>query len=181
MLYVNLFITMLLSGLWHGANWTFVVWGLFVAIALSLEKLLGPPIRKFAKKHNWNLKATWILIIKRLIVFVCISISVILFRAQSLQQSGEIVSRIFTKFLDGGIANTITYLNIDLKQFIFIILVLIIAPFLPKMVEEKQFKPADKLFTLKNVTFFIGVVCICLSWFSLISGNAESAFVYFQF
>lgn len=40
-LYLNLFIVMFLSGLWHGANWTFVCWGLFHAFFLIGERLLG--------------------------------------------------------------------------------------------------------------------------------------------
>lgn len=45
--YVNLFLTMLLGGLWHGASWNFVVWGAFHGVALALHKawrsLLGSP------------------------------------------------------------------------------------------------------------------------------------------
>nr|MBK9652208.1 hypothetical protein [Bacteroidota bacterium] len=36
--YINLFITMLLGGLWHGANWTFVVWGAMHGLALAVHK-----------------------------------------------------------------------------------------------------------------------------------------------
>ncbi len=43
--YLNLWITMLLSGLWHGANWTFLVWGGLHASSLSVERLTGWPDR----------------------------------------------------------------------------------------------------------------------------------------
>ena len=39
--YINLAIVMLLGGLWHGANWVFVVWGLFHGLLLGLERFLG--------------------------------------------------------------------------------------------------------------------------------------------
>jgi len=180
-MFVNLFIVMLLSGLWHGANWTFVLWGLFIAIVLTLEKLLSTPVRKWAKKHHFNLKATWYLTIKRLFVFLLISMSIILFRSQSIEQAFTIISKIFTQFLNGGINNTITYTDLTREKAIVTLLVCLFVPFLPKLVEEKPFNKEDKLFTLKNVTFAIGVVVICFAWFALISGNAESSFVYFQF
>ncbi len=39
--YINLFLTMLLGGLWHGANWTFILWGAWHGLILALERLLG--------------------------------------------------------------------------------------------------------------------------------------------
>ncbi|MCB9979462.1 MAG: MBOAT family protein [Rhodospirillales bacterium] len=44
--YVNLFLTMLLGGLWHGANWTFVLWGAWHGIILAIERLLGVRARE---------------------------------------------------------------------------------------------------------------------------------------
>jgi alginate O-acetyltransferase complex protein AlgI len=43
--YINLFLTMLLGGLWHGANWTFVLWGSWHGILLAVEKLSGRTFR----------------------------------------------------------------------------------------------------------------------------------------
>ncbi|HEY8189378.1 MAG TPA: MBOAT family O-acyltransferase, partial [Micavibrio sp.] len=39
--YINLFLTMLLGGLWHGANWTFILWGAWHGIILAIERFLG--------------------------------------------------------------------------------------------------------------------------------------------
>ncbi len=47
--YRNLMLTMLLGGLWHGANWTFVAWGAYHGILLSLEKLLQKPIERIPR------------------------------------------------------------------------------------------------------------------------------------
>lgn len=44
--YVNLFLTMLLGGLWHGANWTFVLWGAWHGIILAIERLFGVRARE---------------------------------------------------------------------------------------------------------------------------------------
>lgn len=39
--YLNIFVTFLVSGIWHGANWTFIVWGVMHGIAQIIEKMLG--------------------------------------------------------------------------------------------------------------------------------------------
>lgn len=51
----NVLVTMLLSGLWHGANWTFLIWGLLHGIGISVNYLLRPVIRKLpsGKIPDW--------------------------------------------------------------------------------------------------------------------------------
>lgn len=48
--YVNLFLTMLLGGLWHGANWTFIIWGAWHGVILAIERLMG--VKPGAKAAN---------------------------------------------------------------------------------------------------------------------------------
>ncbi|HJT99251.1 MAG TPA: MBOAT family protein [Rhodanobacteraceae bacterium] len=54
--YRNLFLTMLLGGLWHGANWTFVIWGAWHGFVLAIERALGvkPDPSRF-RAHRWAL------------------------------------------------------------------------------------------------------------------------------
>jgi alginate O-acetyltransferase complex protein AlgI len=70
--YGNLLLTMLIGGIWHGANWTFVVWGLYHGILLTAERLLEPRLDK------------WPEIVRRAATFVCVIIGWIIFRSSSL-------------------------------------------------------------------------------------------------
>ena len=47
-MFFNLLVTMTVSGLWHGANWTFVVWGCYHGLFLSLDKLAALPDERFS-------------------------------------------------------------------------------------------------------------------------------------
>jgi alginate O-acetyltransferase complex protein AlgI len=89
-------IMFLLSGLWHGANWTFVIWGLLQGIFLVYDQWttgLNKKLNKFTKKHNmWSLRQR----LKVLVTFNCISFSLIFFRAGSLSDAFTIVKNIFT-------------------------------------------------------------------------------------
>lgn len=90
-LYRNLIVTMLLAGLWHGAAWTFVLWGGMHGVGLSINHMWETHRRKHKLKprQQWWIKATCIVITFH---FVCLSW--VLFRAGSLQQTWEVVKRL---------------------------------------------------------------------------------------
>ncbi len=83
----NLWITMILSGLWHGAAWTFLAWGAAHALLLSVEKLTEWPDR-IKQWPGGSLLAT-------MIVFLLTLVTWILFRAENLAQAAQIISTMF--------------------------------------------------------------------------------------
>jgi D-alanyl-lipoteichoic acid acyltransferase DltB (MBOAT superfamily) len=89
-LYRNLFITFLISGLWHGANWTFVVWGALHGVYLIVENTI---IKKQKKILFTNYFATRM--IKRVFIFMLVSFAWIFFRANSLSDALKIVYKSF--------------------------------------------------------------------------------------
>ncbi len=82
--YYNTWITMLLSGIWHGANWTFVVWGFLHGIAQCIQKLLKKRIR---------VKNVYI---KILVNFLFVTFCWIFFRAGSVSDAISILIAIFS-------------------------------------------------------------------------------------
>ena len=93
--YFNLFITFLVSGLWHGANWTFIIWGALNGLYIIAELALKPVTKRLPK--IFRLKALNILI-----TFVLIDFAWIFFRAPSLQNAGLVMKNMF-QFSDGGL------------------------------------------------------------------------------
>lgn len=89
--YWNILVTFLVSGVWHGANWTFVIWGLIHGVCQIAEKALG-----------WNRKAyTGILRAFRIAVtFVVVTLAWVVFRSPSLSFAGSFLSQIYSS---GGI------------------------------------------------------------------------------
>jgi len=82
---LNLMLTMLLCGLWHGANWTFVVWGAYHGLGLILHRLL-PPWRLGVPGRTFAWLATFL--------FVCLGFLV--FRAHSLAHAADLLARMAT-------------------------------------------------------------------------------------
>lgn len=87
--YRNLLITFLISGLWHGANWTFILWGGLHGILLCLERRIG-----------WNRKS--VKGVKRaihiVVTFLIVTFLWIIFRAPNISQAFSIISAIFTDY-----------------------------------------------------------------------------------
>jgi D-alanyl-lipoteichoic acid acyltransferase DltB (MBOAT superfamily) len=65
--YFNLFITMLLGGLWHGATWLFVLWGAYHGTLLCVHRLLQPVLKKYTTFKSRPAMAVWTFV--RIIVF----------------------------------------------------------------------------------------------------------------
>ena len=76
--YRNLMITMLLGGFWHGASWTFLLWGGYHGLLLSLERMTGQ-----ANPKRW-------IMLRRLLTFVLVMVGWVFFRAASLSEAGHI-------------------------------------------------------------------------------------------
>lgn len=85
--YVNMALTMVISGLWHGAAWTFVIWGALHAVYRVLTRRLESS-RFYAERVPTFAKRLW--------VFALVTLAWIFFRAESVSDAWTIVARIFT-------------------------------------------------------------------------------------
>ena len=81
--YVNLLLTFFLSGLWHGASWTFVLWGLLHGGARVLEEVLQKPLRRVPRR------------LRQAGTFLFTAGAFILFRAESFAQAGKLYGALF--------------------------------------------------------------------------------------
>ena len=81
----NLFIVFLLTGLWHGANWTFVAWGAYFGVWMILYMLLAPGLPKLPTAPLWRRRQGQAL--RVLLCFVTFAMSAVLFRAHDIRQS----------------------------------------------------------------------------------------------
>ncbi len=88
--YFNLFITMVLSGIWHGANFTFILWGIFHGLGSALHK--ASKDLSCSTKKNMNVFSDFIKII---LTFTYVSLAWVIFRAKDLKHALSIYSSIF--------------------------------------------------------------------------------------
>lgn len=110
----NTFVIFLVSGLWHGANWTFVVWGAYHAFLFLPLILLG----KNRKYTNIVAEGRWLPTIKEfgqmLLTFALVVIGWIIFRADNLGMAWEYICRLFTSGGLKPVGSTLTLISIIL-------------------------------------------------------------------
>jgi D-alanyl-lipoteichoic acid acyltransferase DltB (MBOAT superfamily) len=151
--YRNLFITFFISGIWHGANWTFVIWGALHGLGVIVT-------RELERSAFYRERVPKLL--KQAGVFVFVSFTWILFRAGSLNDALLIIERIFTA----------TWQN---PQIPALMLGLVALVWLYEFLYESKFRELLK-FSFVRVgvaTFMVLYLCFCAS--------GGGAFIYFQF
>jgi D-alanyl-lipoteichoic acid acyltransferase DltB (MBOAT superfamily) len=171
--YFNLFMTMLLGGLWHGASWKFVLWGAMHGTVLAVEKAFKIPTlsRLPAGKAG---KHTYLTIPAGLLTFHFVAFCWIFFRASDFDNAINVIQNIsmmewsfsqFWEVLKG-------YQNISI-----LLLLGFLWHFVPQHIQEKQQEFFHRIPVIGKVVVFAAVI-----W--LISATATSGvqpFIYFQF
>ncbi len=83
--WINRLIVFFFTGLWHGANWTFILWGLFHGLFLTLETVFPRMTKKMG-------------ILRHIYVLLVVCVGFVIFRAESVEQAWMIITVLFTKF-----------------------------------------------------------------------------------
>lgn len=95
--YRNLAITMLLGGLWHGAKWTFVIWGAYQGLLLIIHRLFSPILAKIPEFRSKLLARTWYLV-RVVFFFQLVCLGWLIFRAQNVQQIYQMLQSLIYNF-----------------------------------------------------------------------------------
>lgn len=85
--YWNIFVTFLVSGIWHGANWTFIIWGIIHGLCQIVEKMFG-----WSKKQYKGLSKAFRIIL----TFGIVTLAWVIFRSPSITDAFGLMSRYFT-------------------------------------------------------------------------------------
>ncbi len=162
--YRNLLLTMLLGGLWHGANWTFVVWGAIHGVGLALERffVIDPSTKMLVP---WKFLDTWL---RRFMLFSVVSVAWIFFRAPSLHEA--------VSFLSGlGVWGWRPEYWVAAKMLaLFSIPLFLLDLRLEQYDEEYAFQNLDL-----NTRVAFGAALLLLTF--TFGANQSNAFIYFQF
>ncbi|NVO20553.1 MAG: MBOAT family protein [Bacteroidetes bacterium] len=164
--YVNLAVTMLLGGLWHGANWNFVIWGGMHGIALALDKARMAIFKSV--KENMFFRIVGVLFTFHLVCFCWI-----FFRASSLDDSIVILRQIGTNFDPGAIG--VLYAG---YSSVFLMMLLGFAlHFIPQAVCDNLVIRMEKL----NIAGFILLFIVFMFVFYQIKCSEQVMPIYLQF
>lgn len=163
----NIFIVWFLTGFWHGANWTFILWGLLFGVLLIIEKLFLKEILEKTPK-----------LISHIYVLFVVMISFIIFNANSIAQALQQIIGLFGANKEPFINSyTIYYLK---SYFVIIIISIIGATPLLKNIINKL-KEKTKISKIINTIEPIILVALLLVVTSYLVDNSYNPFLYFRF
>lgn len=181
--YINLMIVFLVSGLWHGAAWTFIIWGGLNGLYQVLGAMTKPWRQKALKRLNVRTESISHRILQSIITFVLIDLSWVFFRANSISDAFLILRNMgkfdLTVLTNGQLFN----MGLDATEWM-ILMVSIAILFTVSMMQEHGMKIRKKLAeqeTWLRWMLTIGATMAVLIFGIYGPGFDAAAFIYFQF
>ena len=160
---VNLFVTFVVSGLWHGAAWTYVVWGALHGALVVCERLLKEKLEKIP--HRVRVAAT----------FLTLNLLFVIFRSENFGMAAEVYKGMFNFGNLSGLQELVRATNSFVESAINLALVAVFIPVMIKLncvsPRAEDFRPSRR--TMVQAVAFFSIAFLCLS--------RESVFIYFNF
>jgi alginate O-acetyltransferase complex protein AlgI len=169
----NIFIVFLLSGLWHGSHWHFIVWGLLHAIAFVPAILMNrQSLFQSDTRHDTPSKTTTVFSI--IITFAFVSLAWIFFRADNTHMALDYLQKIGSSLMH----EPQQFLRIpnNIAALVFILPMILADIRLRKQTEHRLFTSKNSL--LNALAYLIMFVLIL---YGMLNGEANNTFIYFQF
>ena len=163
--YINLFLVFLLTGFWHGANFTFIAWGIYYGILLIIERIFLGKIL-----DNNPLK-----VLNHIYTMFAVIIGWVLVRSDNIYQAAAVIKGLFV-FGENDI-QVLSFLS--MKLLVCLAAGILLCGPVPVLFKNWYERSETKSWVL-TVDFMLQIAWLCLSVLSLVSGT-YNPFIYFQF
>ena len=182
---LNLFTVWLLTGIWHGANWTYILWGIYYGILQIIEKFI-------ISDDNLKKIPTWIRYITTMLLVI---FGWVLFRAESISDAWTYLGCMFGinpaaagSSAAGVVGSGSTALQSSLSECVYLIreyypeLIMSVAASFPiiKLIEDKMTKTRMGIHAFRIIISLFALAVFAVAYVKLVSGSF-SPFIYFQF
>jgi D-alanyl-lipoteichoic acid acyltransferase DltB (MBOAT superfamily) len=179
--YINTMVVFLVSGLWHGANTTFIIWGALHGTYQIIGDILTPVKKKLVKRLNIRTEQYNYKLLQIVITFILVDFAWIFFRVNTYKDALTIIKNMFYFnpwiFIDNSIYN----LGLDSKEFFVAVMSIIVVLVMNLLQRKKDF---SLQFSKQNIVFrwliYVSAV-IAILIFGIFAGYDPQQFIYFQF
>lgn len=176
--YLNLFIVFLVSGLWHGANWTFVIWGalhgFFRIFGSATKKWRMALYAKMGIKNDSRIFAA----MQRFTTFFFVCLAWIFFRANSIADVGLAFGKLFSPSAY-SFADTVSGMGLTAAGALYCALAIAALILMDRVMSIPRLE-SDGC-TAKKTTVLYTVWAVIAAWVLILSVGGASTFIYFQF
>lgn len=184
---MNVFIVFLVSGLWHGAAWTFVIWGAIHGVYQIFGNLTWKTRNKLLSKIGLSERSLGVVAVRRLFTFLLVCFAWIFFRANSISDAGTLLSILFSpEGWSASFAEVIASLDLGfLSDDAFAAIVMTALSILTLVFIDRLLTYEDEgdgsLVLVRHGAFIYYVWIVFFMWAVLLSKDMTSTFIYFQF
>jgi D-alanyl-lipoteichoic acid acyltransferase DltB (MBOAT superfamily) len=165
--YVNLFLTMFLGGIWHGANWTFLVWGAIHGVGMGAERWIK---ERWAERGALGLPKLVVGVLQWLVTFTIVCLAWVFFNAHDIANAFEVLKQLF---VGEGTVGT--------SRVTPVLVVVVIGSILSQFVPPEI--PARITVAFSKSPPIVQVICgaIGLMLITVLGPEGIAPFIYFQF
>ena len=176
---MNLFIVFLVSGLWHGAAWTYVIWGAIHGIYQIIGVLTLKHRNGLIARVGLTPSSTAVVWIRRVLVFILVCFSWLFFRANSM---GDAITLLRTLLFgwNEGLADALGKMGLDLTGILTAVLSVATLIIIDRILKYEDCDDGSEILTSRG-SFIYYVWMILFAWAVLLSKGESSTFIYFQF
>lgn len=183
---LNLMTVFLVSGLWHGAAWTYVLWGflhgMYQVVGILTKKLRAGAYAALRIDPDSKPAHIW----RRAVTFALVSFAWIFFRAGSIGDLGILLGKLFTAWQPGeAFASAFDLMRLDLPGAAAVIAAIAVMCLLDRNGLASPASDSTELTGRRAATETIKyaslIWAIAFAWLVLLEGNGASSFIYFQF
>lgn len=181
--YANIFIVFLLSGIWHGAAWNFIIWGVIHGLYQIFAHMTANTRHRLWEKVHISEESTGAVIFKRIFTFMLVLLAWVAFRANSTSDMISLYKTLFTGWAGIDILASFSAIGLNICRTAIIILSVYIVRKLDGMIALKN-APAGSFSGIsgQNTVLYITLAwSIAAAWLALLSEGGASSFIYFQF
>lgn len=182
--YINLAIVFFTCGLWHGASWSYIVWGMLNGAFQIIGRFLKPIRDKFVKILKLNRESASHKTYRILTTFMLITSTLVFFRADSFNTALDMIKSVFTEynpwiFFDDSLYN----LGLSRKEFQFMILSIIVL-LIAEFIKWKGYSVREWVYKQEGWfrwMFYLTSIIVILVFGIWGPSFDQTAFIYFQF
>lgn len=171
--YFNLFLVWFCTGMWHGASWNFILWGLYFGFFIFFEQKLGK--KRMKKWPIW-----WKHIYSKLVIIIGFGI----FYFEDLGQLGQFFQNIFGIGMIRGLApffDSLTWSAFLSNLFLIILAVAISLPLLPKIKAFFYDNRSERVYAAGRIIALVGCIALLIISSILLVNATNNPFLYFRF
>jgi D-alanyl-lipoteichoic acid acyltransferase DltB (MBOAT superfamily) len=166
--YLNLFLTMVIGGLWHGANWTFVVWGVIHGAGLGIERRIK---ERWATRGPLGLPVAVVKTVQWALTFTIVCLAWVFFRAVDIHAAFAMIGQLFTG------TDVVRPESLVTPLVVIVVVFSVLSQFVPERIPQQitvAFSKAPPI--LQVLAGAVGLAVI-----NVLGPEGVAPFIYFQF